>query len=136
MVHELVDQVNAVIDGEIVAFDDAGRPSFEVLQQRMNLSGQRAIARAAKTIPVSLVVFDLLWLDGHETTGLTLEQRRELLELIVEQDHRLQVTAHVDGDGLGFTQRARSSASRASSRSGPGRPTCPAGAARTGGRSS
>jgi bifunctional non-homologous end joining protein LigD len=107
MIHELVDQVNAVLDGEIVALDDAGRPSFEVLQQRMNLSGQRAIARAAKTIPVSLVVFDLLWLDGHDTTGLSLEQRRELLELVVEQDHRLQVTAHVAGDGKGFTERAR-----------------------------
>ena len=135
MVHELVDQVNAVIDGEIVAFDDAGRPSFEVLQQRMNLSGQREIARAAKTIPVSLVVFDLLWLDGHETTGLTLEQRRELLELIVEQDHRLQVTAH-DGDGLRIHQRARELGLEGVVASGPDRPTCPAGAARTGGRSS
>ncbi|MET0801265.1 MAG: non-homologous end-joining DNA ligase [Actinomycetota bacterium] len=106
MVHELVDQVNAVIDGEIVAFDDAGRPSFEVLQQRMNLTGQRAIARAAKSTPVSLVVFDLLWLDGRETTGLTLEQRRELLELVVEQDHRLQVTTHVQGDGKDFTKTA------------------------------
>ena len=70
MVHELVDQVNAVVDGEIVAFDERGRNSFEALQQRMNLQGQRAIARASKQIPVALVVFDLLWLDGHETTGL------------------------------------------------------------------
>ncbi|HET6715194.1 MAG TPA: non-homologous end-joining DNA ligase [Actinomycetota bacterium] len=107
MVHELVDQVNAVIDGEIVAFDDVGRPSFEVLQQRMNLTGQRAISRASKTTPVSLVAFDLLWLDGHDTTGLPLEQRRELLELIVEQDHRLHVTAHVAGDGVSFTERAK-----------------------------
>ncbi|MGZ8583514.1 MAG: non-homologous end-joining DNA ligase, partial [Actinomycetota bacterium] len=107
MVHELVDQVNAVIDGEIVAFDEAGRPSFEVLQQRMNLSGQRAIARASKTTPVSLVAFDLLWLDGHDTTGLPLEQRRELLELIVEQDHRLQVTTHALGDGVAFTEGAK-----------------------------
>ncbi len=108
MVHELIDQVNAVIDGEIVAFDDTGRPSFEVLQQRMNLSGQRAIARAAKTTPVSLVVFDLLWLDGRDTTGLPLEQRRELLELITEQDHRLQVTAHVAGEGKALAEQARS----------------------------
>jgi bifunctional non-homologous end joining protein LigD len=107
MVHELLDQVNAVIDGEIVSLDEAGRPSFEVLQQRMNLSGQRAIARAAKTTPVSLVVFDLLWLDGHDTTGLPLEQRRELLELITEQDHRLQITAHVAGDGEALARQAR-----------------------------
>ncbi|MDH5224410.1 MAG: non-homologous end-joining DNA ligase [Actinomycetota bacterium] len=107
MVHELVDQVNAVVDGEIVALDERGRPSFEALQSRMNLSGERAIARAAKTTPVSLVVFDLLWLDGHETTGLGLEQRRELLELVVEQDHRLQVTTHVEGDGTTFTRGAK-----------------------------
>ena len=107
MVHELVDQVNAVIDGEIVAFDAAGRPSFEVLQGRMNLSGERAIARAAKITPVSLVAFDLLWLDGHDTTALSLEQRRELLELVVEQDHRLQVTTHAVGDGIAFTETAR-----------------------------
>jgi bifunctional non-homologous end joining protein LigD len=107
MVHELVDQVNAVVDGEIVAFDDAGRPSFEALQQRMNLSGARTIARASKSTPVSLVVFDLVWLDGHDTTGLPLEQRRELLELIVEQDHRLQVTAHVAGDGVALSAQAR-----------------------------
>jgi bifunctional non-homologous end joining protein LigD len=106
MVHELVDQVNAVIDGEIVALDDAGRPSFEVLQGRMNLSGERAIARAAKITPVSLVAFDLLWLDGHDTTALPLEQRRELLELVVEQDHRLQVTTHAEGDGVAFTATA------------------------------
>ncbi len=107
MVHELVDQVNAVIDAEIVAFDDGGRPSFEALQGRMNLAGERAIARAAKLTPVSMVAFDLLWLDGRDTTRLTLEQRRELLELITEQDHRLQITAHVAGEGAALARRAR-----------------------------
>ncbi|HEY6567906.1 MAG TPA: non-homologous end-joining DNA ligase [Actinomycetota bacterium] len=106
MVHELVDQVNAVVDGEIVAFDAEGKNSFETLQQRMNLTGKRQIERASKTIPVALVLFDLLWLDGHDTTTLTLEQRRELLELIVEPDDRLQLTAQVRGDGEAFTQQA------------------------------
>ena len=107
MIHELVDQVNAVIDGEIVAFDAEGRNSFEALQQRMNLSGTREIARIAKQVPVSLVVFDLLWLDGHDTTGLSLQERRELLSLIVEEDHRLQVVTHVEGEGVAFTETAK-----------------------------
>ncbi len=107
MIHELVDQVNAVIDGEIVAFDAEGKNSFEALQQRMNLQGEREIKRISKDIPVALVGFDLLWLDGRETTGLALEERRELLELIVEQDHRLQVVAHDEGEGVTFVEGAR-----------------------------
>jgi bifunctional non-homologous end joining protein LigD len=53
------------------------------------------------------VVFDLLWLDGHDTTGLALEERRELLELIVEEDHRLQLMGYEDGDGTAFVDGAR-----------------------------
>ncbi len=56
MIHELVDQVNAVIDGEIVAFDADGRNSFETLQQRMNLRNEREIERVRRRIPVTLVV--------------------------------------------------------------------------------
>ena len=79
MIHELVDQVNAVLDGEIVTVDAEGKTSFEALQQRMNLQNEREIKRISKQIPVSFVAFDLLWLDGRETTGLSLEERRELL---------------------------------------------------------
>src|SRR5919201_3975911 len=107
MIHELVDQVNAVIDGEIVAFDADGRNSFEALQQRMNLQNEREIKRMAKETPVSLVAFDLLWLDGRERTDLGLEARRELLEAIVEQDRRLQLMAYVDGEGISFVDAAR-----------------------------
>ncbi|HEX6401136.1 MAG TPA: non-homologous end-joining DNA ligase, partial [Actinomycetota bacterium] len=107
MVHELVDQVNAVLDGEIVAVDADGKASFEVLQQRMNLQNEREIKRTSVQIPVSYVVFDLLWLDGRDVTGLGLEQRRELLELIVEEDHRLQLMTYVDGEGTAFVEGAR-----------------------------
>ena len=136
MVHELVDQVNAVLDGEIVAFDADGKNSFEALQQRMNLANEREIKRIAKTIPVALVVFDLLWLDGRDTTGLALEERRELLSLIVEEDHRLQLMTHVEGEGRRSRRRPRRSDSRESLRRGSARSTCPAGAPTRGGRSS
>jgi len=106
MIHELIDQVNAVIDGEIVAFDAEGKNSFEALQGRMNLANPREIDRARKRLPVSLVVFDLLWLDGNDLTGLPLEQRRELLGLVVEEDDRLRVTAHVVGEGTAMVAAA------------------------------
>jgi bifunctional non-homologous end joining protein LigD len=108
MIHEMVNQVNAILDGEIVAFDDAGLDSFEVLQQRMNVTNARDIKRLAGQIPVAYLAFDLLWLDGHDTTDLALEQRRELLEAIVEPDERIQVVPFVDGAGVSFTEAARS----------------------------
>ena len=107
MIHELIDEVNAVIDGEIVAVDADGKNSFEVLQQRMNLVNPREIDRARTRIPVSLVVFDLLWLDGRDVTGLPLEKRRELLGYIVEEDPRLHVTTHIVGEGSVMFEAAK-----------------------------
>jgi len=107
MLHELVNQVNAVLDAEIVAFDEDGRNSFEVLQERMNISSPRDIERARKRIPVSLVAFDLLFLDGHDVTGLPLEERRGLLEAVVERDPRLELAFFVDKLGVEFTESAR-----------------------------
>jgi bifunctional non-homologous end joining protein LigD len=107
MIHELVNQVNAVVDGEIVAFDADGRPSFETLQQRMNLRNEREIKRMSKQIPVTLVAFDLLWLDGEELAGLPLEDRRVLLEGVVERDERLEVVTHVEGEGKAFVEAAK-----------------------------
>jgi bifunctional non-homologous end joining protein LigD len=72
--------VEVVLDGEIVAVDRAGRISFEALQPRMHLRDRRQIQRMAEQSPVSYRIFDLLYLDGHATTGLPYTQRRELLQ--------------------------------------------------------
>jgi bifunctional non-homologous end joining protein LigD len=125
--HELVNQVNAVLDGEIVAFDADGTNSFEALQQRMNVASERDIKRVAQQIPVSIVVFDLLFLDGRDLTGLPLEERRELLELVTEEDERLHVAPFVEAEGKRFTEVARQQglegvvAKRLGSRYRPGR---------------
>jgi bifunctional non-homologous end joining protein LigD len=78
---------SAVLDGEMVAFDEAGRPSFAALQRRMHTSS-RAQARAqAKATPVTYVLFDLLWLDGHSLMGEPyVERRRRLGELVPRGD--------------------------------------------------
>jgi bifunctional non-homologous end joining protein LigD len=64
-----------VVDGEIVAFDDEGRPSFSLLQRRTGFGGSGTGA----PVGVNLVVFDVLF-HGEDVTGLPYEERRELLE--------------------------------------------------------
>jgi bifunctional non-homologous end joining protein LigD len=70
----------AVLDGEIVAVDDAGRASFQRLQARMHLRDPGAIEQIARQVPAAYVVFDLLWLDGHLLTDAAYAQRRGLLD--------------------------------------------------------
>ncbi|GAT74872.1 ATP-dependent DNA ligase [Microbacterium sp. HM58-2] len=74
---------DAVVDGEIVAFDAQGRPSFSLLQNRMHLTRQREIEREVVRTPIVYLVFDLLRLDGHDLTSMPLSQRRTLLEDVV-----------------------------------------------------
>lgn len=72
---------SAVLDGEIVALDEQGRSDFERLQQRTGLAGSPArAARMAARVPVHLVLFDVVHLDGSPVTGLPYAERRELLE--------------------------------------------------------
>jgi bifunctional non-homologous end joining protein LigD len=72
--------VDAVLDGEIVALDDAGVPSFERLQPRMQAGTAHAVRRLALEQPVVYMVFDVLWLAGHSTCELPYTERRTLLE--------------------------------------------------------
>lgn len=71
---------DAVLDGELVAFDDDGRPSFERLQQRIHQTAESVVRRRMKTHPVTYVIFDLLYLDGTDLMAEPYRRRRELLE--------------------------------------------------------
>ena len=68
-----------VVDGEIIATDEAGRPSFGRLQGRMNLHGAAAVATGSRSFPVSLVVFDVLY-DELEVVAEPWTGRRDRLE--------------------------------------------------------
>ncbi len=102
-----VNALNAVIDGEIVAADERGRPSFERLQQRMNLTAPKDIEKARRKVPVVLFAFDLLWLDGRDLTREPLEERRRLLEEIVTVTGPMALTFVVDREGTSFFDSAR-----------------------------
>ncbi|HVC76115.1 MAG TPA: non-homologous end-joining DNA ligase, partial [Candidatus Micrarchaeaceae archaeon] len=69
-----------VLDGEVVALDEKGRPSFEEIQQRMGLTSETDIRRKMKLVPVTYMVFDLLWQDGHSLMARPYTERRGALE--------------------------------------------------------
>jgi bifunctional non-homologous end joining protein LigD len=116
-----------ILDGEIVAFDEAGRPSFERLQSRMHLASDSAVKRRMRDIPATYVAFDLLYLDGRTTMALTYEQRREVLEALALEGSAWRVPAYHPGDGSSLLAATKELgiegivAKRLSSRYEPGR---------------
>jgi len=88
-----------VLDGEIVALDQRGRPSFQLLQSRMHLSSESAVRRRAREVPAAYVIFDLLYLDGRSTTSLPYRERRELLGGLELDGPTWQTPAHYEADG-------------------------------------
>jgi bifunctional non-homologous end joining protein LigD len=95
----------AILDGELVATDEAGRPSFGRLQQRMHITSAAEAARRAADVPVTYVVFDLLHLDGNDLTGLPLSDRRRLLAQVLEPGPRWR-TSPVHDDGAALLEAA------------------------------
>ncbi len=91
---------NAIIDGEIVALDGDGRPSFSLMQQRTGVGeGGRRIRRTRDDIPIVYYAFDLLYLDGYNLMHAALEQRKTLLASILATGNLLRYSDHYIGRG-------------------------------------
>jgi len=77
---DLLGDRTVILDGEVIATDAQGKPSFNRLQERMMLTRPAAVRAAMARTPVTLMIFDILWLDDRSTTKLTYRNRRELLQ--------------------------------------------------------
>ncbi|CAH0207807.1 MULTISPECIES: ATP-dependent DNA ligase [unclassified Microbacterium] len=88
----------AIVDGEIVALDASGRPSFGLLQRRMHLTKAREIEREVVRTPIAYHLFDLVRLDGHDLTGVPLRDRRALLQTLGESADRPVIVPPVFDD--------------------------------------
>jgi bifunctional non-homologous end joining protein LigD len=92
-----------VADGEIVAFKN-GRTSFSRLQQRMQVSAPRPDLQ--KKVAVYLYLFDLLYLEGYQTTDLPLRLRKKLLKQAIGYSDPLRFTIHRNECGETFFREA------------------------------
>jgi bifunctional non-homologous end joining protein LigD len=113
-----IDATDAIVDGEVVAFDEEGRPSFSRLQDRTGLRALEAATRRAdpdapklsreerEAIPLAYMAFDLLHLEGRSLLDLPLEDRKRLLRRLLKADGMVRYASHVVGEGRDFTQAA------------------------------
>jgi bifunctional non-homologous end joining protein LigD len=90
---------DALLDGELVALAD-GVPRFSAIADRMHVRNARRAEQLAKANPVTLIVFDLLRLDGEDLMGLPLSQRRARLAALDLRGPSWQVPATYDDGGM------------------------------------
>jgi bifunctional non-homologous end joining protein LigD len=91
---------DAIIDGEIIALNELGRPSFQHLQQRMNLMRGRDIERAERTVPAFFFAFDLIETDSIDLTGCKLSDRKCALKEILHESERIRHLTAFEDDGM------------------------------------
>jgi bifunctional non-homologous end joining protein LigD len=91
-----------VLDGEAVALDERGRPSFQRLQERMHLTHPLEVERARAAVPVTGVFFDALALDGRDLRALPLVERKGCLALTLPARGVVRYGDHVLGQGEAF----------------------------------
>ena len=104
-----IDAKEAIVDGEVVALDDEGRPDFSLLQERISerRTGSGGAARGGASGPLVFMAFDLLYHDGRSLLKVPLEDRKRLLRSILRETNRVRYASHVVGDGQAFMAAAR-----------------------------
>jgi len=88
-----------VLDGELVALDANGRPSFEQLQQRMGLNSETEIRRKLREVPVFYMIFDVIYLDGRLLVKEQYTERRRRLEALKLAGPAWQTPPYEPGQG-------------------------------------
>ncbi len=104
---QFVKAQRAILDGEIVALDEEGRPSFSLMQQRTGFQpGKRRLPRR-EGVQVVYYAFDLLYLDGVDLRRVALEQRKRLLQDRIENSEVIHFSDHYAEKGLDLFEAAK-----------------------------
>ena len=99
-----------------------GARASVALQQRMHVASRAQARRLSKQTPVTYMIFDLLWLDGHSLMELPYAERRERLAALALDGEAWQTPEHVVGHGAAAAEGERRAAPRGHRRQAPGLP--------------
>lgn len=100
-VQACINKKNVVFDGEVVALHN-GLPSFSKVMKRDFVRSWESAIKLKNRIPITYMVFDILYCDGVNVMGKGLKERLEILhELVIEQTEFFQIVGHIeDGQAL------------------------------------
>jgi bifunctional non-homologous end joining protein LigD len=96
-----------VIDGEVAVLDERGKSEFQRLQKRAQLRKKSEIEKATVELPATFFAFDLLGVEGYDTRGLPLLERKKLLKEIVPSAGAVRYTDHVATKGEAMFEKVR-----------------------------
>ncbi len=105
-----IDARDAIVDGEVVALDEAGRPRFSLLQDRTGIrTGREPGSGRSRGEPAPIVfqAFDLLHLDGRSLLAVPLEERKRALRTRLREHPMVRYAGHIEVDGEAFYEAAR-----------------------------
>ncbi|MCM3127695.1 RNA ligase family protein [Paenibacillus provencensis] len=89
-----------ILDGELIAFRE-GKPSFHEIMRRDSLRSERSIRQGLKSVPVTYMVFDILYLNGVWVTDRPLSERQQLLAEMIKPHPQVQLVQNFpDGNAL------------------------------------
>jgi len=90
-----------ILDGEIVALDQEGRPSFSLMQQRTGIGHLgRRVGSGNSDVPIAYYAFDLVYLDGYDLRRVDLEKRKEILSQVLIPGDLIRYSEHFPDGGL------------------------------------
>ncbi|TMC44824.1 MAG: DNA ligase D [Chloroflexi bacterium] len=98
---------HAILDGEIVALDPSGVPSFQRLQPRMHVSDESTVRKLRKSTPVIYEVFDILYADGEDLTRKPLRERLRRLDEALTPMGSIRRSEGFPGTGVALFEAAR-----------------------------
>jgi bifunctional non-homologous end joining protein LigD len=97
----------AIVDGEIVALDEKGVPSFQRLQPRMHVSDDSTVRKLRRSTPVIYQVFDLLYADGEDLTRKPLRERLRRLDEALTPMGAIRRSEGFVGTGVALFEAAK-----------------------------
>ena len=104
---EFVKAQSAILDGEVVVLDEQGRPSFSLMQQRTGIRSHGRQVAPRHDLPILYYAFDLLYLDGYDLRRVTLEDRKQALQKLLQTGNLVRFSDHYPGQGQALFDAAK-----------------------------